>query len=368
MAYPVNDLVLEIGEIGITGNIIPAHWYQALTFDNGKPNFVAVTLLSEIVYWYRPKIQKDESTGLVKPPQKKFKADFLQRNTKQFAAQFGFSDKQARDGLRFLEDKGIIKRHLRTLTLESGLVLSNVLFVELISSGLKKLQKIHTYGHAGQDLLPPTSNPIDMQGGTYTETTSKTSTEKDNVSTLPSFKKTNEKRKKDIVSTLPSSKKKVKPKAFPSPNRFVKSLSPDQRKIHNQLVAFKPEWGKPLESDAVSAWFNMSPAFTIKQVKDAFTIYKQDVVEAKGRGGRVDSMGATMRGAMNKGRTPRNDDAEFNRAHAERVAAKYPWMQVLQRYVKVEAGVVKGEVELNQTKQQFITQLDSLTQKAILYA
>jgi len=207
MAYPVNDLVLEIGEIGITGNIIPAHWYQALTFDNGKPNFVAVTLLSEIVYWYRPKIQKDESTGLVKPPQKKFKADFLQRNTKQFAAQFGFSDKQARDGLRFLEDKGIIKRHLRTLTLESGLVLSNVLFVELISSGLKKLQKIHTYGHAGQDLLPPTSNPIDMQGGTYTETSSKTSTEKDNVSTLPFFKKTNEKRKKDIVSTLPSSKK-----------------------------------------------------------------------------------------------------------------------------------------------------------------
>jgi len=250
MAYPVNDLVLEIGEIGITGNIIPAHWYQALTFDNGKPNFVAVTLLSEIVYWYRPKIQKDESTGLVKPPQKKFKADFLQRNTKQFAAQFGFSDKQARDGLRFLEDKGIIKRHLRTLTLESGLVLSNVLFVELISSGLKKLQKIHTYGHAGQDLLPPTSNPIDMQGGTYTETSSKTSTEKDNVLTVPSSKKTNEKRKKDnnlenrkknktIFGQAKSTKvNKCQPSQSPMPTLSVTNANPLSHRTFCKSLSF----------------------------------------------------------------------------------------------------------------------------------
>ena len=155
MSYQANSIVLEVGQIAIKGNIVPDHWYQRLAFENGKPNFVAVTLLSEIVYWYRPTIEKDEETGLAKPPLKKFKADFLQRNTKHFSDKFGFSEKQTRDGLRFLETQGLINRHLRTITTTQGMVCSNVQFIELIPSALRSLQKVHSYCPPGQEGASP---------------------------------------------------------------------------------------------------------------------------------------------------------------------------------------------------------------------
>lgn len=47
----------------ITGNVIPLNWFKTITTSNGKPNSTAIMLLSDIVYWYRPKILRDEATG-----------------------------------------------------------------------------------------------------------------------------------------------------------------------------------------------------------------------------------------------------------------------------------------------------------------
>lgn len=60
-----NELVDKIGEIAITGNIIPQMWYETLKKDDGKPYFQAIVILADIVYWYKPVEVRDEKTGRV---------------------------------------------------------------------------------------------------------------------------------------------------------------------------------------------------------------------------------------------------------------------------------------------------------------
>ena len=50
----MNNKVLQIGQINFRGNVIDHGWFKTLTLDNGKPNIVAITILGEIVYWYKP--------------------------------------------------------------------------------------------------------------------------------------------------------------------------------------------------------------------------------------------------------------------------------------------------------------------------
>jgi hypothetical protein len=171
--------VQALADINIAGNVIPSHWYKHITFANGKPYAIAVILLSDIVYWYRPTIEMDEATGQIKSIKKKFKADFLQRQTKAFSEQFGFSEKQIRDALKYLEDNKYIKRHFRDVDLgiDAGKA-SNRQFIELIPEKVIELQKVHTYGRRSQ--YPETSTSRGSNADvTYTDTTPESSSEKD---------------------------------------------------------------------------------------------------------------------------------------------------------------------------------------------
>ena len=174
MSYKLTQEVIETGNISIKGDVTPSHWYSELVFENGRSNFVAVILLSNIFYWYRPTEVKDESTGRTLYIKNKFKADFLQRHTKDFADQFGFSSKQVKDALRYLESKGLIRRHFRTVR-HGNTVSSNVQFIQLIPSAIIDLQKIPTSGPAGPDPRTHTSLPPDLEVPTYTDSTTKTS-------------------------------------------------------------------------------------------------------------------------------------------------------------------------------------------------
>ena len=44
-----NPIVDEVGELNISGNIIPENWYQWIRKGTGKPDLLAIVLLSEIV-------------------------------------------------------------------------------------------------------------------------------------------------------------------------------------------------------------------------------------------------------------------------------------------------------------------------------
>lgn len=184
-----NKTVDAIGKMNFSGNVIPTAWLQKVTFEkSGKADLVSIMILSEIVYWYRPREVRCESTGQVLRYEKRFKADLLQRNYDSFADQFGVSKRQAQDSMKRLEDIGVIKRVFRTVK-TSNSVASNVLFIEL---NIEKLAEI-TYETESTDVTPITferdtslhSNvtPPTFERDTYTETTTEITTE--NIYTPP---------------------------------------------------------------------------------------------------------------------------------------------------------------------------------------
>ena len=55
-----NKIVDKVGEMNISGNIIPEAWYHTVNNKNGKPNALAILILADIVNWYRPTEHRDE--------------------------------------------------------------------------------------------------------------------------------------------------------------------------------------------------------------------------------------------------------------------------------------------------------------------
>ena len=131
-----NDTVDRVGQIDFSlcgsVNLLPDTWYKTITYDNGKPNFIASIILSEIVYWYKPQVMKNEFTGEIVAVKPKFKADLLQRSRRSFENKFGLSEKQVKDALYFLEHKvGVIRRERRNIISDTDISLGNVLFIDL---------------------------------------------------------------------------------------------------------------------------------------------------------------------------------------------------------------------------------------------
>ena len=125
-----NDIVDQVGKMNISGNVIPMVWFQTIQYPNGTPHNNAIHILADIVYWYRPKEERDEESGQLIGMRKKFKEDLLQRSYKQMADSYGLSNKQVTEAIKALEEMGLIKRHFRNIKIK-GQNLNNVLFLEL---------------------------------------------------------------------------------------------------------------------------------------------------------------------------------------------------------------------------------------------
>lgn len=126
-----NETVDEIGEINFSGNVTPQIWYKTVVTEKGKPHYLAISILSDIVYWYRPAEIRDENTGRVIGWKKRFRDDLLQRSYEQFAEMYGESKKTITRAILLLEELGVVKRVFRTITLAGGMTLNNVLFISL---------------------------------------------------------------------------------------------------------------------------------------------------------------------------------------------------------------------------------------------
>ena len=128
-------------EIAFTGNIIPQSWYKIFVkrdLKNPKPHLLAINVLADIVYWYRPAEVRDERSGEVVGYRKKFAADLLQRSYAQIAEQFGCSEGQAKDAIVFLEEMGVVRREFRTIEAK-GMKYNNILFLDLNADRLREL-------------------------------------------------------------------------------------------------------------------------------------------------------------------------------------------------------------------------------------
>lgn len=126
-----NRTVDKLVGVDFSGNIIHNAWYKTIIRKNGKPDLVAINILADIVYWYRPTELRSEKTGEFKGYKKKFKSDLLQRSYDSYSEQFGLSKRQVQDAVKRLEELGIIKRVFRNIPSTNGLPLSNVLFIDL---------------------------------------------------------------------------------------------------------------------------------------------------------------------------------------------------------------------------------------------
>ena len=170
-----NKIVDELGKINLHGNIIPHAWYETLKMKTGKPDTVGMLLLSDFIYWYRPTYLRDEDTGQIAEVKKKFKSDLLQRSYKQLSEQFGFSEKQIREALKRLEEKGVASRVFRTVDSSMG-KLPNTMFIELHPSEIVK-----TCFPKGKDVLTKRETPIAKKGNTITKITTEITTQNSTV-------------------------------------------------------------------------------------------------------------------------------------------------------------------------------------------
>lgn len=125
-----NSTVDAMSSMRMSGNIIPQSWYRHITKENGKPHLLAIVILADVVYWYRPQEIRDESTGQVIELRKKFADDMLQRSYEQYAEQFGESKRSITEAVIRLEKLGLIRREFRTIEI-NGLKCSNVLYIDL---------------------------------------------------------------------------------------------------------------------------------------------------------------------------------------------------------------------------------------------
>lgn len=145
-----NANVDKIGKMKFSGNIIPQMWYSTITrTTNGKPYLNAIVILADIVYWYRPTEIRDEQSGNVIAHRKKFKNDMLQRTYQQIADMFGLGKREVISAMDCLEKIGAIKRDFRTLNI-NGLVVNNVMFVDIVPDVIEKL----TFGSTSNEGTP----------------------------------------------------------------------------------------------------------------------------------------------------------------------------------------------------------------------
>jgi len=129
-----NIIVDQIGQMGITGNIVNPNWNYYITNESGKTNYLAVQILAEIVYWYRPSIKENEVTGITEF-EKRFKHDkYLQRSYYQLEETFNCSKRQAQDALKTLIRIGVVIQHL-----SDGIYGGNIMYLELVPSVLERI-------------------------------------------------------------------------------------------------------------------------------------------------------------------------------------------------------------------------------------
>ena len=118
----------------LTGNITPHDWYEKFTNHRGRPDLPLISVLSEIVYWYRPKKIKDKQTGNVTYINK-FIGDAWQTSYNHFEKKFGFNREKLRRIFVKLEQMGICYREFRNVKLR-GQTYNNRLFIHLSSQFL----------------------------------------------------------------------------------------------------------------------------------------------------------------------------------------------------------------------------------------
>lgn len=177
-----SSIVVSFIDFQLSGNVIPGAWFKTVQ-RNGKAYLLAINLLADVLYWYRPIEERDEKTGKFIGYRKKFKGDVLQRSYSDWAEQFGVSKKQVIDAVRFLCTEKLLTRDVRVLRLPTR-TLGGVTF---FSPNKKQIDRASQSIESEEVKTPPLQiyrgTPTKKEGypsqnvGPCTEITTETTTE-----------------------------------------------------------------------------------------------------------------------------------------------------------------------------------------------
>ncbi len=180
-----NMIVDVLASMQFSGNIIPKKWFYTILKDNGKPDRLAIDILSEIVYWYKPRRTEDKDGNLIL--EKKFHGDFLQLSYAEISKRMHCTRKEAYNSIKTLEKLGVLKRMEKT-DLYMGRRLPHSMHFILFPIILAKLTFCEeTDNHADSGILdnienisPPEGNNILSPTKIYPSKKDKTNTKNTN--------------------------------------------------------------------------------------------------------------------------------------------------------------------------------------------
>jgi len=225
------------------GNIVPHAWYQHLRTEQNTPHTTAIIILSDIIYWYRPVEIRDETTGRTVGQRRKFAGDMLQASYQKYVDLFGFTKGQVRSAFDFLRARKLVHTVLRSFTSETGVYISNAMYVEPIPDAIHQINETPlaetVTTNIGEDAyaaiptsgMPVTPGGVGDNGGvgmaeedTYTETSWEVSQEvSQEVSHPPSAK-----------PTPPTGPRQTPPRGVPKPTRG--KLTKEQQEVQTRLM------------------------------------------------------------------------------------------------------------------------------------
>ncbi|PFG04545.1 DnaD/phage-associated family protein [Bacillus sp. es.034] len=163
-------------------------------FGSSRTVPLLLSLLADIVYWYRPTMIWDES-GMITGARTKFKGDMLQKSYQAFTDTYGFTKRQVKDAIDFLVEHHLLVREFRTIS-SSSIILSNVMYVQPVAENVKRVLDERcnvtelvsiclpvtlertSPSVLNEDQLRHVEGAPKVDGGTYTESTSKNPSEK----------------------------------------------------------------------------------------------------------------------------------------------------------------------------------------------
>ena len=188
----------QIQSLDIQGDIVPQIWYNHIKYktEKGKTktDLLAIAILANTVYWYRPTEIRDESTNKVIGYKKKFESDMLQRSYGQLGNFYGKTKREVKSSIALLVDLNLIKIEFRSLYVR-GVLHNNVMFIDLIVDEIKKISMI-------DDMIytPPTkkrNSLLQKKDRDYTENLSEPPAEIGNTNTKIISKTTTETSQKE---------------------------------------------------------------------------------------------------------------------------------------------------------------------------
>lgn len=195
----------QIQSLDIQGDIVPQIWYNHIKYktEKGKTktDLLAIAILANTVYWYRPTEIRDEATNKVVGYKKKFESDMLQRSYGQLGNFYGKTKREVKSSIALLVDLNLIKIEFRSLYVR-GVLHNNVMFIDLIVDEIKKISMV-------DDMIytPPTkkrNSLLQKKDRDYTENLSEPPTEIGNTNTKNISKTTTEtnQKKEDSLSYM----------------------------------------------------------------------------------------------------------------------------------------------------------------------